>query len=157
MTSVALVTCTVPIVPIAFMAGALIKTSLIISMALWSLHSFPQPPSVIWVGDYGEMTLSKHFHRFLLDCKTYNVQINLTTNGTRMPDRWFDDLVDTLTVIGFSMEGMETEFEKIRGFKWRTFLRHVEKICQGRAARGKHSKSSGASVPMPITFINCRR
>jgi MoaA/NifB/PqqE/SkfB family radical SAM enzyme len=87
--------------------------------------------------NYGEMTLSKHFHRFLLDCKTYNVQINLTTNGTRMHDRWFDDLVDTLTVIGFSMEGMETEFENIRGFKWRTFLRHVEKICQGRAARGK--------------------
>ena len=87
--------------------------------------------------NYGEMTLSQHFHRFLRDCKTAQVQVSLTTNGTRMQAPWFDDLLDTLTVIGFSMEGMEEEFEKIRGFKWRFFLKHVEQVCQGRAARGK--------------------
>jgi MoaA/NifB/PqqE/SkfB family radical SAM enzyme len=87
--------------------------------------------------NYGEMTLSRHFHRFLCDCKTAQVQLNLTTNGTRLHPSWFDDLLDTLTVIGFSMEGMEAAFEKIRGFKWRVFLRHVEQVCAGRAARGK--------------------
>jgi MoaA/NifB/PqqE/SkfB family radical SAM enzyme len=87
--------------------------------------------------NYGEMTLSQHFPRFLRDCKTYDVKLNLTTNGTRLQPRWFDDLLDTLAVIGFSMEGMAEEFEKIRGFKWRVFLRHVEQVCQGRAARGK--------------------
>jgi MoaA/NifB/PqqE/SkfB family radical SAM enzyme len=87
--------------------------------------------------NWGEMTISKNFHRFLQDCKKYQVKINLTTNGTRMTTEWFDDLLDTLDVIGFSMEGMEAEFEKLRGFKWRFFLKHVEKVCQGRADRNK--------------------
>ena len=87
--------------------------------------------------NYGEMTLSQHFPRFLRDCKTAQVQLNLTTNGTRQHPSWFDDLLDTLTVIGFSMEGMEAAFEQIRGFKWRVFLRHVEQVCAGRAVRGK--------------------
>ncbi|MFO0811532.1 MAG: radical SAM protein [Gemmataceae bacterium] len=88
--------------------------------------------------NWGEMTTAATFHRFVKDCKKYQVGINLTTNGTRMSDEWFDDLLDTLTVIGFSMEGIEEEFEKIRGFKWRFFLKHVEKICQGKADRGKN-------------------
>jgi MoaA/NifB/PqqE/SkfB family radical SAM enzyme len=87
--------------------------------------------------NWGEMTISKNFHRFLQDCKKYQVKINLTTNGTRMTSEWFDDLLDTLDVIGFSMEGMGEEFEKLRGFKWRFFLKHVEKVCQGRADRNK--------------------
>jgi MoaA/NifB/PqqE/SkfB family radical SAM enzyme len=87
--------------------------------------------------NWGEMTIARTFPRFLKDCKKYQVGINLTTNGTRMSDEWFDDLLDTLTVIGFSMEGIDDEFEKMRGFKWRFFLRNVEKICQGRADRGK--------------------
>jgi len=87
--------------------------------------------------NWGEMTISKHFHRFLLDAKKHQVKINLTTNGTRMWDEWFDDLCDTLTVIGFSMEGIEGEFEKLRGFKWKHFLKNVEKVCQGRSDKGK--------------------
>jgi MoaA/NifB/PqqE/SkfB family radical SAM enzyme len=87
--------------------------------------------------NWGEMTIAKSFPRFLQDCKKYQVKINLTTNGTRMTDEWFDDLLDTLCVIGFSMEGMEEQFEKMRGFKWRFFLKHVEKVCRGRADRGK--------------------
>lgn len=87
--------------------------------------------------NWGEMTISQRFHPYLLDCKKHQVKVNLTTNGTRMSDEWFDDLLDVLTVIGFSMEGMEEEFEKMRGFKWRFFLKHVEKICRGRADRGK--------------------
>jgi MoaA/NifB/PqqE/SkfB family radical SAM enzyme len=88
--------------------------------------------------NWGEMTIGKHFHRFLLDAKKFGVGISLTTNGTRMLDDWFDDLLDTLTVIGFSMEGINEEFEKVRGFRWRHFLRNVEKVCQGRANRGKN-------------------
>lgn len=87
--------------------------------------------------NWGEMTIGKSFHRFLLDCKKFGVKVNLTTNGTRMTDEWFDDLLDVLTVIGFSMEGMEEQFEAIRGFKWRFFLKHVEKVIRGRADRGK--------------------
>jgi MoaA/NifB/PqqE/SkfB family radical SAM enzyme len=87
--------------------------------------------------NWGEMTIAKNFHRFLLDAKKFGVGINLTTNGTRMMGEWFTDLLDTLTVIGFSMEGMNDEFEKVRGFKWRHFLKNVEKVCQGRADRGK--------------------
>ena len=87
--------------------------------------------------NWGEMTIAKNFHRFLLDAKKFGVGINLTTNGTRMVDEWFTDLLDTLTVIGFSMEGMNDEFEKVRGFKWRHFFKNVEKVCQGRADRGK--------------------
>ena len=87
--------------------------------------------------NWGEMTIAKNFHRFLLDAKKFGVGINLTTNGTRMVDEWFPDLLDTLCVIGFSMEGMDDEFEKVRGFKWRHFLKNVEKVCQGRADHGK--------------------
>ncbi|MCI0743380.1 MAG: radical SAM protein [Gemmataceae bacterium] len=87
--------------------------------------------------NWGEMTIAKSFGRFLRDCKAHQVKINLTTNGTRMSDEWFDDLLETLTVIGFSMEGMAEQFEQMRGFKWRFFLKNVEKVCQGRADRGK--------------------
>jgi MoaA/NifB/PqqE/SkfB family radical SAM enzyme len=69
-------------------------------------------------GNWGEMTIAKNFHRFLLDAQKFGVRINLTTNGTRMLAPWFDDLLDTLAVIGFSMEGMHDEFEKVRGFRW---------------------------------------
>jgi MoaA/NifB/PqqE/SkfB family radical SAM enzyme len=88
--------------------------------------------------NYGEMTLGKNFHRFLLDAKKFGVGISLTTNGTRLRGEWFDDLLDTLTVIGFSMEGINDEFEKLRGFRWRHFLKNVEKVCQGRSDRGKN-------------------
>jgi MoaA/NifB/PqqE/SkfB family radical SAM enzyme len=88
--------------------------------------------------NWGEMTIGKHFHRFLLDAKKFDVRINLTTNGTRMIDEWFDDLLDTLSVIGFSMEGINEEFEKVRGFKWGHFLKNIEKVCQGRADRSKN-------------------
>jgi len=87
--------------------------------------------------NWGEMTIGKHFQRFLLDAKRFGVRINLTTNGTRMLDAWFEDLLDTLEVIGFSMEGIHEEFEKVRGFRWRHFLKNVEKVCQGRADRSK--------------------
>ena len=88
--------------------------------------------------NWGEMTIAKNFHRFLLDAKKFGVRINLTTNGTRLIDEWFDDLLDTLAVIGFSMEGINEEFEKLRGFRWRHFLKNVEKVCQGRADRSKN-------------------
>jgi MoaA/NifB/PqqE/SkfB family radical SAM enzyme len=88
--------------------------------------------------NWGEMTLGKHFHRFLRDAQKFGVRISLTTNGTRMLDVWFDDLLDTLDVIGFSMEGIHDEFEKLRGFRWRHFLKNVAKVCQGRADRHKH-------------------
>jgi MoaA/NifB/PqqE/SkfB family radical SAM enzyme len=88
--------------------------------------------------NWGEMTIAKNFHRFLLDAKKFGVRINLTTNGTRLIDDWFNDLLDTLSVIGLSMEGINEEFEKVRGFRWRHFLKNVEKVCQGRADRGKN-------------------
>lgn len=87
--------------------------------------------------NWGEMTISKTFHKFILDCKRFEVGVNLTTNGTRMSREWIDDLADALDVIGFSMEGIEEEFEKIRGFKWRHFLANVEKICLARADRDR--------------------
>lgn len=87
--------------------------------------------------NWGEMTISKNFHRFLLDCKKFGVKVNLTTNGTRMNDEWFGDLLDTLDVVGFSMEGMEAEFEKIRGFPWHRFMSNIEKLVQGKRDRGK--------------------
>ena len=88
--------------------------------------------------NWGEMTIAKNFQRFLQDAKRFCVGINLTTNGTRLVDDWFEDLLDTLQVIGFSMEGMNDEFEKMRGFRWRHFLKNVEKICQGRADHKKN-------------------
>ena len=63
--------------------------------------------------NWGEVTIANRFHQFLLDCKKHHVRINLTTNGTRMSKQLVDDLADTLEVIGFSMEGMEEEFEKM--------------------------------------------
>ena len=87
--------------------------------------------------NWGEVTIASKFHQFLLDCKKYHVTINLTTNGTRMSKQWVDDLADTLEVIGFSMEGMEEEFEKMRGFKWRFFLKSVETICKARSDRSR--------------------
>jgi len=82
--------------------------------------------------NYGEMTIARHFHRFLKDCQTYHVNVGLTTNGTRMDDEWFDDLIDRLVEIGFSLEGIGEQFENIRRFQWKTFLANVEKVCRRR-------------------------
>lgn len=87
--------------------------------------------------NWGEMTISKNFQRFLRDCRTYGVRVNLTTNGTRMNDSWLGDLTEVLDVAGFSMEGMEAEFEKIRGFPWRRFVENIEKLIQARRDQGK--------------------
>lgn len=87
--------------------------------------------------NWGEMTTAKCFGRFVRDCKHFDVGVNLTTNGTRLDDDWFDDLIDVLQVVGFSMEGMNEQFEKMRGFKWRFFLKHVERICEAKRDRGK--------------------
>ena len=87
--------------------------------------------------NWGEMTISKNFQRFLQDCRKFGVKVNLTTNGTRMNDAWLGDLTDVLDVVGFSMEGMDGEFEKIRGFPWRRFVGNIEKLIQARHDRGK--------------------
>ncbi|MCA9063100.1 MAG: SPASM domain-containing protein [Planctomycetaceae bacterium] len=83
----------------------------------------------------GEMTIAPRFHDFIKDCLKHQVRVNLTTNGTRMDDRWFGDLIDALDIIGFSMEGIEDQFEFMRGFKFRFFRKHVEKVVAGRSAR----------------------
>ncbi|MAE67499.1 MAG: hypothetical protein CMJ18_24835 [Phycisphaeraceae bacterium] len=87
--------------------------------------------------NYGEMTISKYFHRFVRDCADHGVRISLTTNGTCMSDDWFDDLLDNLVVIGFSMEGMGDRFEQIRGYRWKHFLANVEKVARGRETAGR--------------------
>jgi len=86
--------------------------------------------------NYGEMTISRNFHRFLRDCAEYDVKLNLTTNGTKISDDWLDLLLDRLSVIGFSMEGVGAIFERIRGFKWDKFRARVEKVAQGRERTG---------------------
>lgn len=87
--------------------------------------------------NWGEMTISKNFERFLLDCRKFNVTVNLTTNGTRMNDSWLPALVDVAEVVGFSMEGMNGEFEKMRGFPWRRFVGNIEKLVQAKRDAGK--------------------
>jgi MoaA/NifB/PqqE/SkfB family radical SAM enzyme len=87
--------------------------------------------------NWGEMTISKNFHRFLGDCRKYGVKVNLTTNGTRMNDQWLADLVAVAEVVGFSMEGMGEEFEKIRGFPWRRFTDNIRKLVQAKRDAGK--------------------
>ena len=82
--------------------------------------------------NWGEMTISKNFERFLQDCRRFDVKVNLTTNGTRMNDSWLGTLVDVASVVGFSMEGMSDEFEKIRGFPWTRFVSNIEKLVQAR-------------------------
>jgi MoaA/NifB/PqqE/SkfB family radical SAM enzyme len=86
--------------------------------------------------NWGEVTIAKKFHKFINDCKTYEVKVNLTTNGARMSKDWIYDLADVLEVIGFSMEGMGEQFEKIRGFKWQFFVKNIERICQVRSEKG---------------------
>jgi MoaA/NifB/PqqE/SkfB family radical SAM enzyme len=87
--------------------------------------------------NWGEMTISKNFGRFLQDCRTFDVKVSLTTNGTRMNDSWIGDLVDVAQVVGFSMEGMGPEFEKMRGFPWQRFVSNIEKLVDARRAAGK--------------------
>jgi MoaA/NifB/PqqE/SkfB family radical SAM enzyme len=86
--------------------------------------------------NYGEMTIAQSFPQFLADCCRYDVRINLTTNGTCIRDRWLDELVDRLTVIGFSMEGMNEQFEMIRGFAWSNFLQNIQKVLDARRRSG---------------------
>jgi MoaA/NifB/PqqE/SkfB family radical SAM enzyme len=90
--------------------------------------------------NWGEMTISKNFDRFLLDCRAFGVKVNLTTNGTRMNDSWIGDLVDVAKVVGFSMEGMNAEFEKMRGFPWQRFVSNIEKLVDARRAAAKTFK-----------------
>ena len=104
--------------------------------------------------NWGEMTIAKNFHRFLLDAKRFDVRINLTTNGTRLIDDWFNDLLDTLSVIGFSMEGINEEFEKVRGFRWRHFLKNVEKSVKAERTMGRSFESNGGIVPTPEVFVS---
>lgn len=87
--------------------------------------------------NWGEATISKNFARFLGDCRQHGVKVNLTTNGTRMNDAWVGELADVASVVGFSMEGMDAEFEKIRGFPWRRFRENIEKLVQVRRERGR--------------------
>lgn len=87
--------------------------------------------------NYGEMTIAKKFHQVLKDCHEYQVKINLTTNGILLRDSWLDDLTEVLTVIGFSMEGMDEQYEHVRGRKWSAFLKNVERVIQARNDRGK--------------------
>jgi MoaA/NifB/PqqE/SkfB family radical SAM enzyme len=87
--------------------------------------------------NYGEMTISRNFQRFLQDCRTFGVRVNLTTNGTRMNDAWLPDLLEVADVVGFSMEGLESQFEAMRGFPWRRFRDNIEKLVQGRRERAK--------------------
>jgi MoaA/NifB/PqqE/SkfB family radical SAM enzyme len=87
--------------------------------------------------NWGEVTIAKRFHEFLQDCKEFEVKVSLTTNGARMSKDWVDDLADVLEVIGFSMEGMGEQFEKIRGFKWHFFVKNIERICQARSDKGR--------------------
>ena len=88
-------------------------------------------------GNLGEMTISPRFPRVLRDCRTYQVGVVLTTNGTCIAEQWLGDLVECLTVIGFSMEGMEAQYEKIRGHRWDLFLKNVEKVLEARAQAAK--------------------
>ncbi|MCD6459898.1 radical SAM protein [bacterium] len=82
----------------------------------------------------GESTISKKFSRFIKDCSKYKVKINLTTNGIYLNDQWLPELLENLEVIGFSMEGFDEEYEKIRGKKWSEFIANNKKIIAGKKA-----------------------
>lgn len=84
----------------------------------------------------GEMTVAKKFPQVVKDCLDRECRINLTTNGTVVGKNWLDDLTDAAEVIGFSMEGMEGQYEAIRGHRWTRFLGNVEKFIEARARRG---------------------
>jgi len=82
--------------------------------------------------NFGEMTISKMFPRFLEDCLKHDVRISLTTNGTRMADQWLDQLVACSETVGFSMDGMEDVYEHIRGYRWKHFIANVKKLADAR-------------------------
>lgn len=82
--------------------------------------------------NYGEVTISPLFHRAIKDCSRNGVKINLTTNGTFVSDEWLEDLAKAAATIGLSMEGMEEQYELIRGFKWERFLDNCSKIVLAR-------------------------
>ena len=86
--------------------------------------------------NYGEMTIARRFHEFLRDCGKHHVKVNLTTNGTRLADEWFDNLTAALCKISFSMEGIGEQFELIRGFSWDKFLANVTRVCRAKPDRG---------------------
>ena len=88
--------------------------------------------------NYGEMTISKNFHRFVRDCERYQVRISLTTNGTRMADEWLGDLAKNLWTVGFSMEGIQEQFELIRGYRWHHFVNNIRKLIAARATARRY-------------------
>ncbi len=88
-------------------------------------------------GNYGEVTLAKKFHRVVNDCERNGISISLTTNGTIVNSSWLSDLVRNVSVVGFSLEGMESEYEKIRGFKWSSYLKNIEKVIGERERQGR--------------------
>ena len=79
-----------------------------------------------------------NFSRFIKDCSKYKVKISLTTNGIYINDEWLPELIENLDVIGFSMEGLEEEYEKIRGKKWSDFLANNKKIIAAKELTKKN-------------------
>jgi len=70
------------------------------------------------------------------DCLKHEVRMNLTTNGTIVSDEWLPDLVQAAAVVGFSMEGMEEQYELIRGASWTRFLHNCQRYVEARARTG---------------------
>jgi len=87
--------------------------------------------------NYGEMLISKNISNFLEECKKNFVKVNLTTNGVTVKDDIIPKLVEVCNVIGFSMEGMEEEYEKIRHYKWENFISNVKRIISAKEKYGQ--------------------
>ncbi|MBS4041649.1 MAG: radical SAM protein, partial [Flavobacteriales bacterium] len=91
----------------------------------------------IVLGGIGEPTCFVGFERVLEDLKDY--KLHITTNGTLLTDALIEKIVDTVSYITISVDGVEDYFEAIRGI---SLDRVVDGINRLQAAKKRRRSST---------------
>jgi MoaA/NifB/PqqE/SkfB family radical SAM enzyme len=84
--------------------------------------------------DYGEQLLGENFGVFMdaLLAMENRSDLELVTNGLLMTEEKAHLLVQADTHITLSIEGMETEYTRVRGRPWQDFIRSVNMLAQAK-------------------------
>ncbi|HOW58811.1 MAG TPA: radical SAM/SPASM domain-containing protein [Candidatus Omnitrophota bacterium] len=99
--------------------------------------------------DLGEQMLSPYFNYFLGQIRRYPIDVELVTNGTFLSEDNVEELVSSLAIIYLSLEGMNENYEKVRGFKWNQWVKNLELLLKSR----ERSKGRRPLVNLLVTTL----
>ncbi len=102
----------------------------------------------IVLGGIGEPTFFVGFDRVLEDLKEY--KLHITTNGTLLTDELVEKIVDTVSYITISVDGVEDYFEAIRGISLDRVLDGIRRLQEAK----KRKKSS--TPELQLQFVSSK-